>query len=70
MIVLNDCCINNNNALCNDCNVSETVYHFSIKCEKYVMLRQFYIFPIYQMLQDKLNEISLKDLLFPPTNLK
>ncbi len=64
------CCIDNNNGLCNDCTLPETVYHFLIECGKYDVLRQLYIFPIYELLQQHIQNVSLKDLLFPPINLK
>ncbi len=70
LICTDDCCITNNNGLCMDCNAPETVYHFLIECGKYDMVRQLYIFPIYQLLQQHIQNVSLKDLLFPPINLK
>ncbi len=70
LICIDECCVNNNNGLCIDCDLPETVYHFLIKCEKYSLLRQYYIYPIYELLQQHFDEISLKYLLFPPINMK
>ncbi len=67
---LPNCCTDNNKGLCITCNKPETVYHFIIKCNKYHQLRQIYIHPIYELLQQHFQNISLKHFLFPSLNMK
>ena len=67
----NNCCIDNNNGYCLYCDKKiETVYHFIMECNKYnkqrniLYLSTMKIFHLYQL------TFSLKNLLFPPTNIK
>ncbi|MCP4114604.1 MAG: hypothetical protein GY737_04240, partial [Desulfobacteraceae bacterium] len=59
------CCADSNDGLCVECDKPETVYHFLIECKRYTHIRNFYLLPIYKLLQQYNKPLTLRNYLFP-----
>ncbi len=64
------CCAKYNGGYCTLCNKPETVIHFIFKCIRFNKLRCKYLIPIQDILMNKNIVFSLKNVLFPPSNLR
>ena len=66
-----NCCIENNSGLCVFCvNKIETVQHFVMECKKYEKHRNILYLETMKILYLYEYDFSLKNLLFPPPNIK
>jgi len=65
------CCIDNNNGYCSYCgDKTETVHHFIMFCDKYKKQRDILYLESMKVLIMHQLDFSLKNLLFPPSNIK